>query len=130
MGYFTKKFYINSNEYYDDKIAFNKILEIQKPRCIIIRNYENISIVKQVNDFCKLGFKNIIVCQNNKKYTMYNIVNYKKYLHDNKDILIKCIKEENHYEPKNWERAVGFDDAIFYMQNLMFLNFLKWCCIK
>jgi hypothetical protein len=129
------KFYVHSHDYYENKLGFKNLLKTQKPRCVIIYKYTNISIEKQIKDLCKLGFKNIIVCQNDKTNNMYNITNFKKYLHDNSEILMKLIKEQNkqanNYEPISitWEFAIKFNDDIFYRQGLLLTNFLKWCCI-
>ena len=125
------KFYVHSHYYYENKLGFKNLLKTQKPRCVIIDKYTNISIEKQIKDLCKLGFRNIIVCQNDKTNNMYNITNFRKYLHDNSDILMKLIKEENNYEAINisWESEIQHDDNIFYRQGLLLTNFLKWCCI-
>jgi hypothetical protein len=78
--------------------------------------------------------KNIIVCQKDEKNTMYNISNFRKYLNDNKESLLKCIKEENNCEFRShkWEKLwyKTFDDDIFYNSDLLWTNFLKWCCVK
>jgi hypothetical protein len=123
----SDKFYVYSSQYYDDKLEFKKLLKKQKLRYVVINKYKNISITTQIKDFSKLGFKNIIVRQNETN-NMYNIINFKKYLIDNKELLIKCIKEENNYEPVNWETEIAFNDSIFYKTDLLFTNFLKWCC--
>ena len=125
-----RKFYVSGCNYYDDKIEFRKTLKTHKYRCVIIYTRKDITIEKQIKDFHKLGFRNIIVRQNDKKNTMYNIENFRKYLHDNKEIIMKCIKEENNYEPESWENEIQPDYCIFYSQKLLLTNFLKWCCIK
>jgi hypothetical protein len=61
---------------------------------------------------------------------MYNIINFRKYLQDNKEALINCIKQENNYEIDNWNWETQHDDSIFYKQTLFLTNFLKWCCVK
>ena len=120
-----KKICIYSNKYYEDKIEFNKFLKTEKPRCVVIRKYNKITIETQIKDFCKLGFKNIIVCQDDKTNNMYNIINFKQYLHDNKEEIITILKQEYcHKEIPN----IIHDDEIFYMQQLFLTNFLKWCC--
>lgn len=126
----NKKFYVYSCDYYENKLEFKNLLKTQKPRCVVIRNYKSIPIKTQIKEFCKLGVRNIIVCQNDKTNTMYNISNFRKYLNDNKELLIKCIKEENNYEPTSWECEMQHDDNIFYKSDLLLTNFLKWCCIK
>jgi len=59
---------------------------------------------------------------------MYNIDNYRKYLRDNKEVLMKRIEEDNKYVIENWEREVKYDDEIFDKGYLLFTHFLKWCC--
>jgi hypothetical protein len=125
------KFYVNSCDYYENKLEFKKLLKTQKPRCVIINNYKDIPIETQVNLFCKFGFRNIIVCQNDKTNNMYNISNFRKYLNDNKELLMKCIKEENNCIPiRSWQYEIQHDDNIFYKSDLLKTNFLKWCCIN
>jgi len=128
----NNKFYIESHQYYENKLEFKKIFKKSKLRCVIIsKDSKDIPTIEtQIKDFCKLGFKNIIVCQNNKINTMYNIVNFRTYLQDNKELLIKCIKNENNYQPECWESSIKFDDDIFYNSKLLLTNFLKWCCTK
>ena len=127
----NNKFCIESDTYYENKLEFKKLLKKRKLRCVVISNHiTNIPIETQIKDFCRLGFKNIIVCQKNKINTMYNVANFRTYLQDNKELLIKCIKNENNYEPECWERDIQYDDNIFYNSNLLLTNFLKWCCTK
>jgi len=127
-----KKFYIYSYEYYDNKLEVEKLLTTL--RCVIIKEYPNITIKEQIDEFSRLGIKNIIVCQQDEKNTMYNISNFRKYLNDNKESLLKCIKEENNCEFRShhWEKLwyKTFDDDIFYNSDLLWTNFLKWCCVK
>ena len=120
--------YVFSYHYYDNKIEFKKQLKNNKPRCVIIKQYKYISIETQINDFCKLGFKAIIVCQDVTKNNMYNMVNFRKYLQDNKDALIKLIKNENNYDIESWGNEIQHDDCVFYSQRLLLTNYLKWCC--
>jgi len=125
------KFRVCSSEYYENKSEFKKKLKTKKYRCVIIGNSTvQISIETQIKDFSKLGFKNIIVCKKDKTNTMYNIKNFRKYLHDNKEILLNCIKEENNYVPRNsWDCELQHDDNIFYKSDLLLTNFFKWCCV-
>jgi hypothetical protein len=125
-----KRLYVYSNEYYDEKTLFKKKLKTEKYRCVVIREYKNISFEKQIENFSELGFKNFIVCKEDKLNTMYNIGNFRNYLKDNKEIIKKCIKEENDYDPIDWDNDIRYDEDIFYRTNLLFTNFLKWCCIK
>ena len=125
-----RKSYVSSSDYYENKLEFKKLIKINKPRFVIIRAINKISIEKQITDFCNLGFKNIIICQDDKMNNMYNILNFRKYLQDNKNVLIKLIKDENNYESERWENDIQYDDCIFYSQNLLLTNYLKWCCTK
>ena len=95
----------------------------------MIREYKNISFEKQIQQFSELGFKNIIVCKKDITNTMYNIEKFKNYLKDNNKMIIKIIKEENDSEPYT-ETMNLYDDYIFYSTDLLFTNFLKWCCTK
>ena len=69
---------------------------------------------------------------------MYNISNFRKYLNDNKESLLKCMKEENNCEFRSksfewenkWQTQTLFNDDIFYISDLLLTNFLKWCCAK
>jgi hypothetical protein len=135
------KFYVESSEYYENKSEFKKKIEKSKPRCVFISMYRLLNgkitplFERQINDFRKLGFQNIIVCQKDKHMynEMYNITNYRNYLHDNKELLMKCIKEENkgkNYELESWEHEIQYDDNIFNKPDLLLTNFLKWCCTK
>jgi len=40
----------------------------------------------------------------------------------------KRCKDENNYHPKSWDHEIIHDNDIFYSSNLLFTNFLKWCC--
>ena len=125
-----KRLHVDSSEYYDDKKEFKKELKTCKCRLVVIHAYQNITFEKQVEDFSKLGFKNIIVCKKDKSNAMYNVATFRKYLEDNAEIIMKCINEENNYEPASWETEIQHDDNIFYRTDLLFTNFLKWCCVK
>ena len=127
----SQKLYCYSTNYYDDKSEFKKILKNNKYRLIIIKEILGKPIKTQINDFTKLGFKNIIVSQNNKNEKMYNIVKYKNYLRDNKDIILKCLEEEDNYnEEKNGKLNFVHDDEIFCSSKLLLTNFFKWCCFS
>lgn len=121
---------VDSCDYYDDKKEFLKNFKIQKPRCVSINTYSNIPIKTQIDAFCKLGIKNIIVCQRDKTNDMYNILNFRKYLNDNEEPLLKLIKEQNNYEPTgDWKTEIRYDNNIFYKPELLMSNLLKWGCM-
>jgi len=126
--------HVSSRDYYDNKLEFKKLIKQNKPRCVIIRHviskFNMLSIETQIKEFRNLGFKNIIVCQDDKMSNMYNIENYRKYLQDNKEVILNCFKNENNYEPVSYDCDIQYDDNIFYKTNLFLTNYLKWCCIK
>jgi hypothetical protein len=125
----ANKFYIVSCYYYWNKKHYNKLFKTKKPRCVFISNHKDIrcSIETQINHFRKIGIKNIIVPQASRwnANEMYDIINFRKYLKDNKDILINYMKED-----VDWYRVFRHDDNIFSSSEMLFINFLKWCCIK
>lgn len=125
--------YVYADDYYDDKNKFRCLIKKNNPRLVIIRKLngrEGIPIRTQINDFLKLGFKNIIIRDRDEKYKIYNIDNYHKYLNDNKKMLMELIKSENDYEITNWDNETSYDDNIFSKQHLLLTNYLKWCCTK
>ena len=121
-----------------EKLSYKNLIRTKRcyNRCVIITGSITGSkkIETQIRDFLELGFKNIIVQQDNSKKSMYNIENYRNYLQDNKDSLIKCINEENidskAIDVNDWKYEIQHDDNIFYHTNLLLTNFLKWCCNK
>lgn len=122
--------YINSSKYYENKSKFKKTIQTNRTRCVIINKHDTISIEKQINDLSKIGIKNIIVCQDDKTNNMYNIINFRKYLLDNKEILMECIKNEHNYvSNSSWENMIQYDDSIFYSTELFLTNYFKWCCV-
>ena len=128
---------IESDEY-DNRYYFKKVIEKSKPRCIIINIKYGVSTKIQINKFSKLGFKHIIVRHECKDINTYNIKNFEKYLTDNKNTLIQCIKQEDEYLSKmdideyenHWDINVYHYENIFYKTKLLCTNFLKWCCTK
>jgi len=123
--------YVSSDEYYHNKKDFINNLKITKPRCILIKNIKGVKLETQLNTFEKIGFKNIIVydCYQQKLKPVYNIAKYKNYLQENKQVLMNLIKEENRYEPENWDSEIQYNDSIFYNSRLLMTNFLRWSCI-
>ena len=119
--------YIHSDDYYKNKTEIKNKIKTENPRYVIIKKYDNISIKKQINDFSKLGIKNIIVCQNDKTNKMYNIIKFREYFKDNKVKLLEYINEENN----DIITDLGiFNDDIFFSKKMLFTEFLKWCCEK
>ena len=85
-----------------------------------------------------MGFKHILVRHECNDINTYNIKNFEKYLTDNKNTLIQCIKQEDEYLSKrdideyenHWDINVYHYENIFYKTKLLCTNFLKWCCTK
>jgi hypothetical protein len=119
--------YFWASEYYKDKKKINKEISNNNCRCIIIKNKEDISTEKQINQFEKLGIRNIIVCTNNTHSFTHS---FKKYLQDNKERLIDIIKEEHGLTHFDWKDKIRDDESIFYKNELLLPNLLKWCCAK
>ena len=63
---------------------------------------------KDVKKFKKLGVKNIIV---RGKKDMYDVDKFNEYLGKKTCIKIKYVND------------------VFYKSDILFLNFLKWCCL-
>jgi hypothetical protein len=142
------KFFVDSWSYYNNKSEYNKLFKARQIRCVIINCYTPIeprmklTMDRQIKDFEKLGVKNIIVCQQDKKKNMYDIEKFRSYLITNKEKLLKCFKLENDFENKerlliklendfNVENNdIFYDNDIFYRADLLLTNLLKWCCIK
>lgn len=115
--------YILSSDYYKNRIfqkdELKKIIKEVNPRCVFIQYNE--MYPNQIEEFKKLGFKNIIVEQDNNIKT-YNVKNYKRYLEENKEIILElCAINKN---------ILNFEDDIFYDASLLQTEFLKWCCTR
>jgi hypothetical protein len=123
--------YIYSSGHYENISQSKKDIKKYKPRFVIIDTH-NFSIEKQKKDFSKLGINIFIVHKNDKQNTMYNLINFRNYLQDNKDILINILKNQHNFEyTKDWKSYIEQnDDLIFYKSELFLTNFLKWCCIN
>ena len=120
------------SKYYDNKSEFKKFIKNNKPRCVIINDFNYIPIETHIKYCSTLGFKNIIITTKDKTNNMYNIINFRKYLRDNKEIILNCInKEEKRCEPQTLENTIShnFDYDIFYKYDMLLPNYLKWCCI-
>lgn len=115
--------YILSSDYYKDRIfqkdEIKKVIKEVNPRCVFIQYNE--MYPNQIEEFKKLGFKNIIVEQDNN-IKIYNVKNYKKYLEENKELILDlCVSNKN---------ILNFEDNIFYDASLLQTEFLKWCCTR
>jgi hypothetical protein len=65
--------------------------------------------IKLINEYKKLGIKNIIVCTNDTN-TMYN---------NEQESLLYCKKTCNNLD---------YLDELFYSPSLLFINYFLWCC--
>jgi hypothetical protein len=71
-------------------------------------------MTKFYDGFIVLDFKN---------KNMYNEENFMKYLKDNKDKICEYVVDKNRYN-------IVYVNDIFYCQDLLLTNFIKWCCVK
>ena len=116
--------YIYSYQYYDNKRNIKKLIALQKIRCVIVSKHNvSRSIECQIKDFRSLGIKIFIVDNMYKNKNMYNEENFMKYLKDNKDKICEYIVDKTNYN-------IVYENDIFYSQNLLLTNFIKWCCVK
>ncbi len=126
--------FLESSEFYrNDELNDVKLVSESTCRCVIIpkNNPANVPIEEQLKDFCSLGnIQVIVVCQNEDTKKMYDIPKYKKYLNDNKDLIIKCLDDNNNSDFMTWQIIMDYDDSIFYNPKYLQTNFLKWCCTK
>jgi hypothetical protein len=116
--------YIYSYEYYGNKRNIKKLFALQKIRCVIISKHNvSRSIECQINDFRSLGIKIFIIDNQYKNKNMYNEENFMKYLKDNKDKICEYVVDKKRYN-------IVHENDIFYCQDLLLTNFIKWCCVK
>ena len=115
--------YVRSFEYYENKLEFKKLLKQNKPRCVIIDANRQVEFETQIKVFSKLGFKKIIVRKYGEKTKFHNVVNFQKYISDNKERIADNFICD-HYCPN--EECENYDE-LFYKENMLFVNYLKWC---
>ena len=108
------------------------MIKKNKPKVVII-NKETCGgfdqqIIKAINIVRKLGITNIIV--KNRTNKNYNYGSYISYINNNKKIIV-----DNAFDKKSMEELIPLYDTItttwdniFHKKNLMFINYLKWCC--
>ena len=77
-----------------------------------------------------MGINNIIICKKDEKNQKIYEKRIMNYLDINKKEIIKIIKEEGNDDinDDNYKTKITPFYSIFYNQNLLILNFLKWCC--
>lgn len=98
--------------------------QINKPKYIVIEKIKEFTIPYQIKEVKNCLIKSIFVHQNDDNNQMYSMNSYTNFLKNNKERIIKIIKEETNYETKNWEKE---SQELFTNPYLLQTNFLKWC---
>lgn len=132
LFYLTNINYCTSYNYYSNGTEYKKIIASNKYRCVIIEKTfdTDISIEQQINQFREFGIKIIIICQNNSTKKLYDLPNYRKYINDINESLMKLLKEESIDLPEEFDRPNFDEKSMFLRPALLETNFLKWCCIR
>jgi len=122
---------------YPDKDYIN-IIKKNKPRIVMIFcnfNTTDKQLYNIVNKVKKIEIKNIYICVKNKN--MYNFREYFIWLNNNKVTIKNNITKNDTERFKclflddiDKESNIGGTDDIFYFQDLLLNNYLKWCCTK
>lgn len=122
-----------TNKYYDYNYKINKdnnikIIEENKPLVVSLENDDK-DILKSISN---LEIKNIIIKNKIDKYNYRCNYDYKKtldYIKVNDELIINnsVDKERMKIKLKDLDECEVMD--LFISPNLLFNNFLKWCCI-
>lgn len=122
----NNRHFLSDDCYFHDRYDKKKIKEGHY-RCIFISggNSENYF------ETCIKNFKNIVISLGKYypgKKKIYNIDNFKKYLRDNKELIMSIITRYNNVS-YDYDHVIvnGPIDNIFYNSRFLFSNFLKWC---
>lgn len=119
-----------SNNSFIENHAFKRFrdlpfhFQINKPKYIVIEKIKEFTIPYQIKEVKNCLIKSIFVHQNDDNNKMYSMNSYNNFLKNNKERIIKIIKEETNYEIKNWEKE---SQELFTNPYLLQINFLKWC---
>ena len=119
-----------SNNSFIENHAFKRLhdlpfhFQINKPKYIVIEKIKEFTIPYQIKEVKNCLIKSIFVHQNDDNNQMYSMNSYTNFLKNNKERIIKIIKEETNYEIKNWEKE---SQELFTNPYLLQTNFLKWC---
>ena len=119
-----------SNNSFIENHAFKRFrdlpfhFQINKPKYIVIEKIKEFTIPYQIKEVKNCLIKSIFVHQNDDNNQMYSMNSYNNFLKNNKERIIKIIKEETNYEIKNWEKE---SQELFTNPYLLQTNFLKWC---
>ena len=116
---------IDSGEYYKNPEKLNK----DKCRLVVIKEIDNISINKQIEDFKKLNISNIIIEKKDPIVKMYNIEYYTEIINkqSSQSTLINYINSSNNLNIKQFPTDCW---KIFVCEDLLQTDFLIWCCSK
>jgi len=116
----------NGYQYYENDADF---LE-DRPRLVVINpgcfiKGRRIPVSKQIENLRKIGIRNIIVTEERHRC---GVDNFREYLRNNQEHIIRLVSAENKYAITMWEYDVKYNDDIFYSCRLLLTNFLKWAC--
>lgn len=112
------------NHSYKSELYLPIFLKSSKPRYIIINKINEYTIEQQIKAVKNCLIKSRFVHKNDIDNQMYSINSYNIFLKNNKERIIKIVKEENNYEIKDWEKE---SNELFTNPLLFKTNFLKWC---
>ena len=123
---------------------YEQFILLSKPRVVFLDNYyydrNNILIILDddkmdilINKLKKLKVKNIIIKYKNNDINIYNIHSYIEYLIDNSNTINNFISNYNSenllkLNDKEYEINQANYEEIFYLTNMLLLNYFKWCC--
>ena len=114
--------FIYSKDYYENKRILAKK---DKCKCVFLNDYFK-TIKRQINDFKRLGFKNIIVMNQGKK-TNKDLL---RYLRNNYENLKNIIKEEYNSANNSTNNELNhirlYPDTLFLDGSYLITNLLKW----
>jgi hypothetical protein len=120
------------------KSTYRTLFKKNKPRVVFIydtyikdnekHTFDKDELQKHIDFVKDLGIKNIVV-NHTSNNNQYNYKKYMEYIVTNKDIIGKD-KINIHQDNMNEEIEMGSYDEIFYAKDMLFNNFLKWCCSK
>jgi hypothetical protein len=113
---------ICSDEFYNNKKEFNKIIKKYNPKLLLLKNHPKFSLSEpDINSFSKYNFKNIIICKKIKK--MYNQKQFMAYLQSKECEIIDIINNQNNSKVMY---RINYEDQIFRNSEYLQINFLKW----
>lgn len=120
----------------NEKASYKKLFKNNKPRVVFMNNiYDDIELQNHINFLKDLGIKNIVV-KTKSDSNQYDYKRFIEYLAKNKDkiaslfpVKLDSIKYYPDINQMEKEFELGNYDDIFYRTDMLFNNFLIWCCI-